>query len=115
MRMEDGSLERRKELRYPLTAHVILSKENGERIAATAVDISSSGMQLRLDRPAALEADEVVTVEVELPDRPERPFSSWGIGRIAHLDSSRMGIELAGGCFAGQDEEPVDSSEGNQP
>ncbi|HTR39472.1 MAG TPA: PilZ domain-containing protein [Bryobacteraceae bacterium] len=99
--MDQKSSDRRKEPRYPLSAQVLLRKENGESVYATAIDISSSGMRLQIDGPASLELNEVVTVELELPDQPEKPFSSWGIGRVAHLDSTRMGVELSAGRFAG--------------
>jgi len=58
-------------------------------------------MQLLLSRPGLVGIDEVVTVEIQFPDRPEKPFSSWGIGRIAYVESHRTGIELYAGHFAG--------------
>ena len=97
-------------MRYPLRAQVLLRRENGESVYATAIDISSSGMRLQIEGPASLELNEVVTVELELLDQPEKPFSSWGIGRIAHLDSDLMGVELSAGRFAGPGAaEPVDA------
>lgn len=112
--MDQKALERRRELRYPLEANAILRKENGECLRAKAVDISSSGMQLELDQPALLEPEEVVTVELELAGQPDKPLSSWGVGRIAHLNSKRIGVELFAGRFACQAEiEDAHTSEGN--
>jgi c-di-GMP-binding flagellar brake protein YcgR len=99
MAMDDKGFERRKETRYPVEANVTVRKKGGETIQAKAVDISSSGMRLRLGGGCPLGLDEEVTVEVQLPDGADRPFSSWGLGRVAHIDSNGAGIQLYGGQF----------------
>jgi len=95
--------DRRKEIRYPVEARVLVRKKSGEIVHATAVDISSSGMRLRLMEPPQLAIGEEITVEVELPDYPDRSFSSWGVGRIAYIDADGagigVGIQLSGGQF----------------
>lgn len=91
--------DRRKETRYPLEAHVIVQTKNGAAIHATAVDISSSGMRLRFGEPCALARGEEITVEVELPDYPDKSFSAWGVGRIAYVDGNGAGVQLLGGKF----------------
>jgi hypothetical protein len=95
----DRSADRRKEPRYPLVAKVIVRTKSGEAIHATAIDISGSGMKLTLEQPSLLAIDDEVTVEVELPDRPEKPFSVWGLGRVAYIDDAGAGIQLHGGQF----------------
>jgi c-di-GMP-binding flagellar brake protein YcgR len=97
--MKHNSSERRKEPRYPVEANVIVQKKNGERIRATAVDISSSGIRLRLGQPCPLDQDEEVTLEVELPEHPDKPFSSWGLGRVVYRNDGGIGIQLYGGHF----------------
>lgn len=99
IRMEEH-LERRKERRYPIEANVLVRKETGETIRATAVDISSSGMRLQIDRePFPLNLNERVTLEIELPEFAEKPFSSWGIGRVAHIGGATAGVQLFAGEF----------------
>jgi hypothetical protein len=46
--------------------------------------------------------DEEVTVELKLPEHTGQPFSSWGVGRVAHIDGGGAGIQLFGGEFAAQ-------------
>ena len=94
---QDG--DRRKEIRYPLEAQVIVRTHNGTAIHATAVDISSSGMRLRFSEPSPLRQGEEITVEVALPDYPDKSFSAWGVGRIAYVDDRGAGIQLLGGQF----------------
>jgi hypothetical protein len=96
---EHKSAERRKETRYPVEAKVIVRKKSGEAIAATAVDISSSGMRLRPCQFCPLDLDDEVTVEIELPEAPDKPFSSWGLGRVAYINDRGVGIQLYGGRF----------------
>jgi hypothetical protein len=91
--------DRRKEIRYPLAAKVILRTKSGEVLEASAVDISSSGMRLRFGKPCPLTRGQEITVEVELPDYPDKSFSAWGVGRIAYVDSDGAGIQLLGGSF----------------
>ncbi len=99
MATEERGIERRKETRYPVQAKAIVQKKNGETIVATAVDISSSGMRLRFDRRCPLQVDEEVTVDVELRERPNQPFSAWGLGRVAYINERGVGIQLLGGQF----------------
>lgn len=97
--MEHVPVERRKEARYPIEAKALVRKKNGETIPATAVDLSSSGMLLHLDLPFSLTLDEEVTVDVELPQDSNKPFSSWGIGRVARIDTCGTAVQLYGGQF----------------
>lgn len=99
IRMEEH-VERRKERRYPIEANVLVKKESGEIIRAIAVDISSSGMRLQIDsQPFPLSLDERVTLDIELPELPEKPFSSWGLGRVAHIADETAGVQLFAGHF----------------
>jgi hypothetical protein len=98
-REDTQGMERRKEARYPVEANVIVRKKGGEAIAATAVDISSSGMRLRPCQSCPLDLDDEVSVEIELPEFPDKPFSSWGLGRIAYKNERGIGIQLFGGRF----------------
>lgn len=99
MQMEDSSPERRKEVRYPVEAKVVIRRESGETVRGMATNISSSGMRLCLEEGWQLGLHENVAVEIELPEHTERRFSSWGLGRIAYLDDNCAGIQLFGGEF----------------
>jgi c-di-GMP-binding flagellar brake protein YcgR len=92
-------VERRKAIRYPVEAKVAVRTKEGQTIHATAVDISSSSMRLRLGERCPLALGDEVTVEVQLPEHPNRSFSKWGIGRVAYIDGSEAGIQLYGGQF----------------
>lgn len=99
MATENKGMERRKEIRYPAEAKVTLRKKDGQVIGATATDISSSGMRLQFDGPCPLALDDEITVDVELPDCPDKPFSAWGLGRVAYIARDYAGIQLFGGQF----------------
>ena len=96
---QDG--DRRKEVRYPVQAQVIVRTKDGAAVHATALDISSSGMRLRFAGLCPLARGEEITVEVELPEWPDKSFSAWGVGRIAYVDGNGAGIQLLGGQFEG--------------
>ncbi|MGA2182240.1 MAG: PilZ domain-containing protein [Bryobacteraceae bacterium] len=102
--MEYEHTERRKEARYPIEANVIVHKNSGANISATATDISGAGMLLHVEQPSEFSLDETVTVEAELPDIPGKPFSAWGAGRIVRIDGCRFGIQLYAGTFDAGDE-----------
>jgi hypothetical protein len=101
--MNQEAQDRRKETRYPIQAGAIVHTGSGKTISATATNISSFGMLLRIEQPSSLTLDEQVTVEIELPDHPDKPFSAWGVARVARIDGAYFGIQLAGGTF---DSEP---------
>lgn len=99
MATEHKGTERRKERRYPFEAKVTLRNKDGVIIRASAVDISSSGMRVRFGHDCPLALNDEITVEVELPDYPDKPFSAWGLGRVAYLSGGDAGIQLFGGQF----------------
>lgn len=96
----ETAADRRRETRYPIEAKVIVRRQNGEAIAAMARNISASGMRLHFDQEdRSLAFDEEVTVEVELQGHPDKAFSAWGLGRVAHLDRTGAGVQLYAGHF----------------
>jgi c-di-GMP-binding flagellar brake protein YcgR len=102
--MEYEHMNRRKEVRYPIEADVIVSKNSGHTIHATAADISSGGMLLHVEQPSDFSVDEMVTVEVWLPDEPGKPFAEWGLAKVVRKDGCRFGIQLCAGVFDANDE-----------
>jgi len=100
MKQHDEAAERRKTQRYPLEAPVKLRRKNGEAIPARSMNLSSSGLRLCMQaEPCPLAVDEEITLEVELPEGPERGFSAWGVGRVVYVDGATVGIQLYGGQF----------------
>jgi c-di-GMP-binding flagellar brake protein YcgR len=97
--MESTPEDRRRAPRFPIEARVTVEKASGESFSAAAVNISSSGMLLRMEPPFPLELDDEVTVEIELPDDPEKAFSAWGLGKVVRMDRESSAIELSAGEF----------------
>jgi PilZ domain len=97
--MEHLQEEKRRALRYALPARVAVRRATGETIAASAVNISSSGMLLEVGQPFSFQLGEEVAVEVELPDHPDQPLSHWGLAKVVRLDGFRSAIQLSAGSF----------------
>jgi PilZ domain len=92
--------ERRKEIRYPIDALVIVRRTGGQTVRLRAVDISASGMRLNFgSEPSPLALDEEVTVEIEREAEPGQPPWNWGLGRVAYIGDGCAGIQLFGGRF----------------
>jgi c-di-GMP-binding flagellar brake protein YcgR len=98
--MENEATERRVEARSPIEAKVIVRKSSGETIAATSVNISGGGMLLHVEDLSSLTIGEIVTVSVELPDDPDRPFASWGLAKVVRFNRGLFGVQLYAGTFA---------------
>ena len=104
--MEHEPTERRLEARYPIEAKVTVHKNSGETISATAANISGGGMFLHVEQPSGLRIGDPVTVDVELPDNPDKPFAAWGLGKVVRFTGSYFGIQLSAGTFdKGEDPE----------
>ena len=101
--MEHEPTDRRTETRYPVEAKVIVHRNGGETICATAANISGGGMLLRVDQPSGLRVGDRVTVDVELPD-PTKPFVAWGLAKVVRFTGSHFGIQLDAGTFAPGDD-----------
>ena len=97
--MEREPAERRLEARYPIEAKVIVHKNSGEAIRATAANISGRGMLLHVEQPSGLRIGDPVTVDVELPDDPGKPFAAWGLAKVMRFTGSYFGIQLSAGTF----------------
>jgi hypothetical protein len=100
--------ERRREVRYPSDAKVMVHRNGGQATSATAADISTAGMLLHVGQPSEFCVGEEVTVEVELPDNPGAPFSYWGVARVVRVDGVRFAIELRAGTFDRRDQGPAE-------
>jgi hypothetical protein len=98
-RMKGEQAERRAEMRWPIEAKAIVHKNNGESISAVGANISGAGMLLHVEQVSKFSVGEEVTVEVELKDNPDRPFSAWGLARIVSIDGGHFGLRLCAGIF----------------
>jgi c-di-GMP-binding flagellar brake protein YcgR len=97
--MEQQPTERRIEARFPIEAKVLVRRNTGETVTAQATNLSGAGMSLCLGEPSGLSLGEKVAVEVALPDQTDKPFASWGLGRVAWLDGATFGVELSAATF----------------
>jgi hypothetical protein len=107
--MKPDGMERRRELRFSVGAHVLLRKSNGECYATTAVNVSASGALLDLEKPLQLSVGEEITLELDLPQGIPKSLSTWGVARIVHADGQRCGVQLVAGTFV-PDEIPREMS-----
>jgi Tfp pilus assembly protein PilZ len=98
--MEETRQNRRREPRFEIGGHAVLRAETGgEGYAATVLNVSGAGLFLRLDSHPFQVGDEVVC-EIKLPERPEQPLASWGLGRVVRMDPTGVAIELDTATFA---------------
>jgi hypothetical protein len=98
--MKLGHPERRNAIRYPIEAKVLVHKSQGQSVPAMAGDISGAGMLLHLEQSSGFTPDEVVTVEIELPDHPDKPLSSWGIASVVRIVGNDVALRVCAGTFA---------------
>jgi len=91
--------DRRRAIRYPIEAQVTIHTKNGQAVTAKAINISSSGMLLQLSQPFPLSPGDEVTVEVDLPDEPDKALASWGLATVVRLDGLHSAVHLSAGHF----------------
>jgi hypothetical protein len=96
--MERG-MERRRERRYDAGAHATLSTAAGITHEGTLVNISGSGVLLRIDEPADIVVGDHVTCEIGPVHIDEEAFPDWGAGRVAWLKGDFVGVELTLATF----------------
>jgi hypothetical protein len=73
--------------------------EGSASFAATAVNVSASGIYLKAEREIALAVGDEVNCEVKAPPGEDLPHSSWGIGRIVRVEGCGAAVELTAGIF----------------
>ena len=93
-------VERRQAERYRIDAKVVVRHGRGERIPGVVVDISSSGVAVRLDKTYPFKIGDMLTVEVEFSGHAEKPIPHWGVARVVRLDGDRIAMQLAAASFA---------------
>jgi hypothetical protein len=93
------NFEKRRDTRYPIEAKVIVHRSGGADIPALAVNISASGMLLKCDTPSTFNLDEELTVDVELPDDPTKPLSTWGVAKVVRANGCQFAVEIFAGMF----------------
>jgi len=90
--MQDGEPEHRKQKRYPLLAEAVVERSTGERVTASTLNVSGGGVLLQLPDESELQVGEKVTCGVRIYE--QRPPQSWGTGRIARVENSRVAIDF---------------------
>ncbi len=103
-----AEVERRQAERYRIDAKVIVRHGRGERIPGVVVDISSSGLAVRLGRPYPFKVGDMLTVEVEFSGHGEKPIPHWGVARVVRLDGDRIAMSLAAASFADPVSKPAE-------
>jgi hypothetical protein len=99
--VENRTPERRKEPRYYVGAPVVLRHARGEETySAVTLNVSASGILLKLSGDQPFQIGDDVLCEVSLPGTPEQPLLSWGVGRVIRVDDHQAAIELEGGTFS---------------
>ena len=92
--------ERRKEPRFHVGGRcVIRSKDGGQNYDATIVNISSGGLLLETVVPHGFSVGDEVSCKIAVPEDTERPFASWGIGRVVRVNELKTAIELTAATF----------------
>lgn len=92
--------DRRREPRFPIETDVNVKRQaTGEDLTAKSVNIAGGGMLLEFDEPAALRLGETVTCSLKVPDDPDKPLPSWGVGSVVRAEDSQAAVELEAGTF----------------
>ena len=97
--MESSPEDRRRATRYPVEAQVNIHAKSGHTFTAAAVNISSSGMLLKIAQPFPLSLGEEVTVDIDLADSSDKALSVWGLAKVVRLDGQHSAIHLSAGSF----------------
>jgi PilZ domain-containing protein len=99
--MQDHISDRRSEPRFFVGAPAILRRPNGdEAFPAVTLNVSAGGLLIEVAGGHPFLVGEPLVCELALPDRPEQPFASWGIGRVVRVDHAEAAIELEAATFA---------------
>ena len=92
--------DRRREPRFSIGAQAILRlSDSDETYPALTVNISSSGLLLKLMGACPFEVGDHVVCEVALPNSPNEALATWGVGHVVRVDETRTAIELRSGIF----------------
>ena len=97
--MELQREEKRKAERYPVRARVSVTRKDGETVSAESVNVSSSGLLLRVEEPFRFRPGEEVTIELELASDEDKPLTSWGLAKVVRVDERLSAIQLSAGTF----------------
>jgi len=97
--METNRIEKRRAPRFPIPVPAIVRDASGQTARATVVNISSSGILVKVEEPLAFAPADEVMIEVDLPDDPEKPLPAWGIAKVVRVEGSRIAVELTSAGF----------------
>ncbi len=90
--MDSQGPENRREERFPLEATAFIERETGERVPASTVNVSGSGVLVRLEAESQVRLGEFVTCGVNLYEK--KPPQSWGTGRVVRIDRRLVAIDF---------------------
>jgi len=99
--MEHDSSERRRELRFPITAGACVEvKGHNGLTTATTIDVSGGGVLLRYEGAQSLAVGDQVTCEFLLPQDQGQPLPYWGVGSVVRVRGNAAAVDLIAGGFA---------------
>ena len=84
----------------------ISSKDGGEPVPATTINVSGSGVYLRSERPTGLTVGDEVSCDLNVGKGSEDTLPSWGLGRVVRVDDKGTAVELTAAIFSGAETAP---------
>ncbi|MGA3088072.1 MAG: PilZ domain-containing protein [Terriglobales bacterium] len=99
MKSENQYKERELRVLVEAGATVDVTK-NGQRIHATTVNMSGSGVLLSFDGPVELEVGDQVMGEFKVENKGVNALVYWGLGNVVRVEGCRVAIMFKGGVFS---------------
>lgn len=95
-----ANMERRKEPRFGVGGRCVLKNAEGDQnYDAKIVNISTGGLLLETLVPHPFKVGDEVSCRIAVPEDAERPFASWGLGRVVRVDERKTAVELMAATF----------------
>ena len=75
-----------------MRAAAVLERRNGEKLTASTVNVSGSGVLLELEKQSEVQLGESVICGVNLYQK--KAFQSWGSGRVVRIDKLLVAVDF---------------------
>jgi hypothetical protein len=110
--METGFSEKRRAPRFPIPAPATVRNGNGQQVAGSVVNVSSSGILVDLAELLDIAHGDEVMVHIDCPAEPDFPLPAWGMAKVVRMDGARLALELFMAGFHPLPEEPIIPEQG---
>jgi len=98
--MTSNGRERRREARHPIEASATIQLyRNGEAVDGTTIDVSSSGLRLKVMDHSRLRVGDEVICEVVPPQDEGKGKGVWKTGRLVRINQNEVAIQLSSGAL----------------